>query len=279
MLLITGEQRAVLLEPALHTVLNHVDEGLAREELWLPLDILLAPRDCQMRANHAPNLVPVLACQHLHTQHICHHHDLLKESHASLGLLNVHFGAGCDQDDCTDIVLQALLLLRQAVEHGVCALIVADVDDLLNVVVQLVVVVRVGQGLLDARDHGRNVTLTNLHKREVPVALRVLRRIETRVALAVAHSAIVGKPDIVPVLPKLDWHWEARVRIVLIEPGVCGHVDPVVQQDGLLNIARLHFRLGRHPILCLRFDPRLDRLLWHWQVLDLMNDGCRLLPA
>ena len=178
-----------------------MDQGLAREELWLPLDILLAPSDGQIRANHAPYLVPVLTCQHLHTQNVRHHHDLLKESHACLGLLNVHFGAGCDQDDCTDIVLQALLLLRQAVEHGVGTLIVADVDDLLNVVVQLVVVVRVGQGLLDARDHGRNVTLTNLHKREVPVALWVLRRVVTRVALAVAHPAIVGKPDVVPVLP------------------------------------------------------------------------------
>ena len=52
----------------------------------------------------------------------------------------------------------------------------------------------------------------------------------------------------------------------------------MVQQDGLLDIARLNFRLG-HPILSFRFDPRFERLLWHGQVLDLMNDGCRLLPA
>lgn len=83
-LLITRVQVTVLLEPALHAILKHVHEGFVREVLRSPIDVLLAPCHSQVRANHAPDFVPVFTRENMQAQHVAHRHDLLEERHASL---------------------------------------------------------------------------------------------------------------------------------------------------------------------------------------------------
>ena len=102
----------MLLKATLHTVLQHVYQGLSWEVLWPPVDLLLAPSHTQVRTDHTADLVPVLSCEHVHAKNITHYHDLLEESHASLGLFYVHLCTGCDENDPTDVVQQSLLLLR-----------------------------------------------------------------------------------------------------------------------------------------------------------------------
>ena len=86
------------------------------------------------------------------------------------------------------------------------------------VFVEPVVVLELALNLLD---HCRDIIHTDLCKREVPVLLWVALQVDMFVALTVADSTIVGQPDVVASLPKLDRDWEARSDTVsLREPGV-----------------------------------------------------------
>ena len=91
---------------------------------------------------------------------------------------------------------------------------------------------------LNFLNHRRDIIHADLGKREVPILLWVALQVDMLVPLTVAHSTIVGQPDVVASLPKLDRDWEARSDTVsLREPGVGGHIDTMVQQDSLLNEA------------------------------------------
>ena len=103
MLLIAGILRAVLLESVLHAVLEEMSERFAREVFGLPVDILLAPSDSYVSADHTAHFVPALASHHIHAEHISHHHDLLELSHTSLSSLDVHFGAWGYENDSNDV--------------------------------------------------------------------------------------------------------------------------------------------------------------------------------
>lgn len=134
-----------------------MEHGLARVKLGSPSDLLLTPRHSQVRTDHAPYFVPVFACQNLHSQHVGHHHYLFEESDASLGLFDVHFGAGGHQDYPADIVFQLVLLLSQAVKHCIGALVVGKVENFLNVVIKFVVEVILLEGALNVLDYRRHV--------------------------------------------------------------------------------------------------------------------------
>ena len=79
-----------------------MSERIAREVFGLPVDILLAPSDSYVSADHTAHFVPALASHHIHAEHISHHHDLLELCHTSLSPLDVHFGAWGYENYSTD---------------------------------------------------------------------------------------------------------------------------------------------------------------------------------
>ena len=137
-LLVLCEEWTVLLEPVLGAILHQMEDSFAREILRSPVDVLLAPGHCKVRTDHAPDFVPVVARHDLHRQDLCHYIDLLEEGDRSLSVFNIHFSTRRYQDNSSDIMPQAHLLLRQRVQHCISSLIVPDIEHLINVMIVLV---------------------------------------------------------------------------------------------------------------------------------------------
>lgn len=221
MFLILRELWAILLEPVLCPILQQVEKGLLREELWSPLDVLLTPGHAKMGADHAPYFVPVLASQNVHAQNIRHGHYLFEESHGCLRMLDVHFGARSHQDHTTEVSHQLLLLLGEAIQHRVSSLVEAHVKHLVDVMIVLIEVVVFFQLLLDGLCHRWYIIHTDLSKRKVPVLSRISVDVESGMALAVTHTSVICEPDIVASLPKLNRKWEAIfVKFILEKPRI-----------------------------------------------------------
>ena len=100
-------------------------------------------------------------------------------------------------------------------------MVVAHIEHLINIMIIFVKPVVVLELTLNLLNHCRDIIYTDFCKGEVPVLLWVALQVNMFVTLTVADSTIIGQPDVVASLPKLDGDWEARSDTVsLREPGV-----------------------------------------------------------
>jgi len=154
--------------------------------------------------------------------------------------LNIHFGTWCHEDDPSHIFNNLLLLLGQVVKHGIRGLVIGHVQHLFYIVVILIKEVVILECLFDSIDECWDVIKADLSIGEVPVGGWVRLQVDRAVLLTVRDASVVREPDIVASLPQLDRQRQASlIWIILEEPGICAHINTVVQEERLLHVTFL----------------------------------------
>lgn len=151
----------------------------------------------EVGADFGPEVRPVVSMQTVKTNHVNRFDQISIVVVPCAALSDVHLCAGSEHDSTPYVVFKERFLHGgKTIQHLSGTLVISDVDNL--VCVQDLWVINVLLScVLDVFKYGRQIISTHFRKGPVPVELRVVFVVMSRVLHAVVGATVISKPDVI----------------------------------------------------------------------------------